>query len=343
VEDDSRTRPHAATFEDVPPTTAPSPAHRVVGGRWQLIDQIGAGATASVWRARDLETGSLVAAKVLGRHSGALLARFWREQEIRLQHPHLVTATGWAAEEDVVLLVTDLVTGGTLQDLLDERGPLPDGVVASILRQTLSALATVHAAGLLHRDVKPDNLLLDVTADGSVHVRLADFGVALDTAAPRLTVSGPVGTETYLPPDVDHRPDVRHDLWAVGALGVHLLTGRPPHPDLPLPASRLHGVLATLLAPARGGRPGSAEAALALLRRVDTVEEPGPWARDRIGPLPGSTANRRRDVAPRGTIALAAGVGVCVLSVLLTVWCAAAVLTILTDAEPLLPFLDWVA
>lgn len=292
-----------------------------------------------MWRAHDLLTGEVVAAKVLGRHSGALLARFWREQEIRLRHPHLVTCTGWAAEEDVVLLVTDLVRGGSVADLLDERGPLPDGVVASILQQTLSGLAAAHGAGLLHRDVKPDNLLLEATCDGSVHVRLADFGIALDTTAPRLTVAGPVGTETYLPPDVDLSPDVRHDLWAVGALGVHLLTGRPPHPDIPLPASRLHGVLAALLADDRSLRPASAEAALTLLRRVEVHEEPGPWVRDRLGPLPAARATttaRAPQILPLSAAALTV-----LASVSLTLWCAAAILAMLTGVRLPLPFLDW--
>ena len=286
-----------------PPRTSPTGGARTVAGRWLLLDQVGAGGTATVWRALDLATGQEVAAKVLGHHTGALLARFWREQEIRLRHPHLVTATGWAAEEDVVLMVTDLVRGGTVEDLLAERGPLPEGVVATVLAQTLAALAVVHAAGLVHRDVKPANLLLEATDDGGLHVRLADFGLAVDTRAPRLTLNGAVGTVGYVPPDVDHAPDPRVDLYAVGALGVHLLTGRPPHPDVGLPASRLRGLLATLLAPEAGQRPASAEQALVLLRRLDLACEPGPWVRDRLGPRPaaGTTGRRRPRAASART------------------------------------------
>ncbi|GGD11700.1 serine/threonine-protein kinase [Nocardioides daphniae] len=269
---------------------------RTVAGRWCLLDQVGAGATASVWRARDLHTGGLVAVKVLGAHTGALMARFWREQEIRLRHPHLLTATGWAAEEDVVLLTTDLVTGGTVRALLAEHGPLPEPVVARILQQTLRALAVVHAAGLVHRDVKPGNLLLEGRDDGGIHVRLGDFGVALDPSAPRLTVAGPVGTEGYLPPDATLTPDLRHDLYAVGVLGLHLLTARRPHPGgptdpgSPWPPTRLRALLERLVAPRADDRPDSAGHALALLESLAIEAPQGAWVRDCLGPAPDEVA-----------------------------------------------------
>lgn len=302
----------------------PLPGARVVAGRWMLLDQVGAGATASVWRARDLSTGELVAAKVLGRHTGALLARFWREQEVRVRHPHLVTATGWAAEEDVVLMTSDLCAGGSVQRLLDEHGPLPDGVVATILEQVLLGLAAVHAHGLLHRDVKPGNLLVEVTDDRRLHVRLADFGLALDSEAPRLTVAGPVGSAGYVPPEVlagTTTPHPGQDLYAVGALGVHLLTGHPPHADLPVPATPLRGALAALLATDPEARPASAEAALALVRRVGLTPEPGPWVRDRLGPAPDELAPPRAGLGTRS--ARAAAWVTLVLAVLVTVGCLA--------------------
>ena len=296
----------------MPTISSLPPAPRTVAGRWVLLDQIGAGATASVWRARDLQTGRLVAAKVLGAHTGALMARFWREQEIRLRHPHLVTATGWAAEEDVVLLTTDLAAGGSVQSLLANHGALPESVVAVVLEQTLRALAVVHAAGLVHRDVKPANLLLDVVEDGSVHVRLGDFGVALDPLAPRLTVAGPVGTAGYLPPEASGEPDARHDLYAVGVLGTHLLTGRRPHPDLPRPPTRLRPLLHALTDPDPARRPATAEQALALLEALGIEAPEGRWVEDRLGPAPDDVERTRvraghRDLARRllCTLALA--------------------------------------
>ena len=100
-----------------------------------LLDQIGAGGMGSVWRARDLRTGETVAVKVLGQHSGALLARFVREQAVRVRHPHVAAPTGWAADDDLVLLRMDLVRGGSLQTLLTEHGPLPAGYVARLVEQ----------------------------------------------------------------------------------------------------------------------------------------------------------------------------------------------------------------
>jgi eukaryotic-like serine/threonine-protein kinase len=268
-----------------------------VAGRYVLLDQIGAGGMGSVWRARDLRTGGLVAVKVLGHHSGALLARFVREQSIRLRHPHVVAPTGWAAEDDVVLLTMDLVCGGSVQGLLAEHGPLPEGCVATILGQTLRALAAVHASGMVHRDVKPANLLLEATADGSLHVRLADFGVAVTLAGERLT-AGPavIGTEGYMSPDQARgaAPEPRQDLYAVGVLGVHLLTGRRPQAGVTLPSGRLRPLLERLLADEPSSRPANAEQALALLARLDVPAAPGVWVRDRLGPAP--------DERPRGAV-----------------------------------------
>ncbi|WP_185995558.1 serine/threonine-protein kinase [Nocardioides campestrisoli] len=268
-----------------------------VAGRYLLLDQIGAGGMGSVWRARDLQTGELVAAKVLGQHSGALIARFMREQAIRLRHPHVVAPTGWAAEGDLVLLTMDLVTGGSVADLLREHGPLPDGLVAAVLEQTLHALGAVHASGLVHRDVKPANLLLEPTDDDRVHVRLGDFGVAVTLAGERLTTSpAAVGTEGYMAPEqaAGQPPDPRQDLYAVGMLGVHLLTGARPVRGVCLPSSPLRPLLERLLADDPGHRPDDAQAALVLLRRLAVPPAPGPWGHRRLGPPPD-----HRDRPPR--------------------------------------------
>ena len=176
-----------------PPQPRPAPTRRrrpAVAGRYALLDQVGAGGMGSVWRARDTRTGELVAVKVLGQHSASLLARFVREQAVRVRHPHVVAPTGWAAEDDLVLLAMDLVPGGSVQQLLDEHGPLPVGYAARLVEQLLMALAAVHAAGLVHRDVKPANLLLDATGTGDPHLRLGDFGVAAPVADRRFTTGG---------------------------------------------------------------------------------------------------------------------------------------------------------
>lgn len=273
-----------------------------MAGRYLLLDQVGAGGMGSVWRARDQRTGGLVAVKVLGQHSGALLARFMREQGIRLRHPHVVAPTGWAAEDDLVVLTMDLVAGGSVQQLLEEHGPLREGTVATVLGQLLRALAAVHAAGLVHRDVKPANLLLDATTDGRLHLRLADFGVAVDLAGDRLTTSpAAIGTEGYMAPDQARGapPHPCQDLYAVGVLGLHLLTGVRPAPGAALPSTRLRPLLERLLADDPSQRPGSADEALALLQRLSVPAGEGPRVRDRLGPAPdehGSRLPPRRDL-----------------------------------------------
>src|SRR5688500_13130030 len=100
-----------------------------LAGRYDLIDQVGAGAMGSVWRARDLRTGELVAAKVLGAHDSGMLLRFVREQAVRIAHPHVVAPTGWAAEDHRVVFAMDLVRGGSLEALRAEHGPLPPSYV----------------------------------------------------------------------------------------------------------------------------------------------------------------------------------------------------------------------
>lgn len=269
-----------------------------LAGRYLLLDQIGAGATGSVWRAWDLRERRHVAAKVLGRHDDTLLQRFVREQAVRVQHPHVVAPAGWAAGDDRVLLTMDLVAGGSLARLLTEHPPLCEGVVAALLDQLLSALVAVHAAGVVHRDIKPANLLLEPTGTDRPHLRLADFGVAGLLGESRLTGSGPVGTYGYASPEQEGgaRPDPRQDLYAVGVLGRRLLTGHEPaHPAALL--VRPHGLLGPLLDalahPDPSLRPATAGAALVTLRRLG-VRDPQAWPHvpDRLGPAP-STARTR--------------------------------------------------
>jgi eukaryotic-like serine/threonine-protein kinase len=285
------------------PVPGPAPA---VAGRYALLDQIGAGGMGSVWRARDTRTGDVVAVKVLGRHSASLLARFVREQAIRVRHPHVVAPTGWAAEDDLVLLAMDLVPGGSVQQLLDEHGPLPVGYAARLLEQLLMALAAVHAAGLVHRDVKPANLLLDATGAGDPHLRLGDFGVAAPIADRRFTtVPGAIGTDGYMAPEQARGapPDPCQDLYAVGRVGLQLLTGLPPARQGEIGSSRLRPLLERLLVVDPEQRLASAAAALRLLRRLDVPAEPGPAVPDRLPPLPrgrrGRPGRRTRSAADR--------------------------------------------
>jgi serine/threonine-protein kinase len=194
------------------------PRRRAVAGRYLLLEELGRGGSGVVHRARDLRLRRFVAAKVV-RGPGA--AELVREQAHRVDHPHVLAPLGWAAEDDVALIAMELVDGGSLRDLLARAGPLPERVLAGLLRQLLDALAAVHAAGLVHGDVKPANLLL---RDGPTpHLLLADFGVAAPAGRP-----GPVaGTPSYLPPErlAGAPPAPSQDVYAAGLVARRSLSG----------------------------------------------------------------------------------------------------------------------
>jgi len=268
-----------------------------VAGRYLLVDRIGAGAMGTVWRAYDLRTQRWVAAKVLAEHNGTMLLRFVREQGVRIHHEHVVAPTGWAADDDTVVFTMDLVRGGSVTQLLAEHGPLPVEYVAVLLDQLLAALAAVHAAGVVHRDVKPANLLLEVTGSAAPHLRLGDFGVAVAQGSPRLTQApGMVGTEGYAPPEQEAGlpPHPTQDLYAAGRVGIQLLTGLGPQRQTGAPPGPLAPLLTALVAPDSRARPASAAAArrqLAGLGVAPWRQRPGgPVVTDRLGeasvPLP---------------------------------------------------------
>jgi serine/threonine protein kinase len=269
---------------------------RTVAGRYRLLDRIGAGGMGSVWRARDRGTRRELAVKLLDHRDGELLLRFVREQSVRIDHPHVVAPTGWAADDGAVALAMDLVRGGSLEDLLGEHGPLPGEFLAVLLDQALQALDVVHLAGVVHRDVKPANLLLEPTGRGRPHLRLGDFGVAALADEPRLTRHpAPVGTGGYMAPEqaAGAPPDPRQDLYALGVVGIELLTGLPPHGQYGVPDGPLGPLLAALTDRDPARRPSSAAAALGLLRRLEVGEaspghpRPGsPYVPDRMGPAP---------------------------------------------------------
>ena len=268
---------------------------RTLAGRYVLVDRIGEGGHGTVWRAWDLRGRRFVAAKVLGAPGAGPLLRFVREQALRIDHPHVLAPTGWAAEDDVVVLTTDLVRGGTADQLLAQQGALPESYVALLLAQLLDALVAVHAAGVVHRDVKPANLLLEPTGTGRPVLRLGDFGVATRLAGARMTGSGLVGTDGYLAPEVREgaAPHPAQDLYAAGVTAVELLSARPVTEPLRIPRGRLRPLLASLTDPDAGARP-SAAAALAELHRVG-VPDGRPWLRERRPPV---VPDRLGDVAP---------------------------------------------
>lgn len=230
--------------------------------RYELLDPIADGGMGSVWRVRDHQEGDVKAAKLLRQRDASSLLRFMREQSTRIHHPHVVTPLSWVGEDDAVLFTMPLVRGGSVAALLGDWGALPESWVATVLDQTLAALEAVHAAGVVHRDVKPANLLLEPTGTALPHVRLTDFGIATPLDQPRLTLAATtVGTPGYAAPEQQDGadPDPRQDLYAVGTVGLEMLVGHPPpFTTDELPTTPLAGLLLSARNPDPDLRPGSA-------------------------------------------------------------------------------------
>jgi serine/threonine protein kinase len=189
----------------------------------------------AVWLGRDEVLGRQVALKQIGLLPGADhadLARAEREARLspRHNHPHVVAVFDSVVdpETDARWLVMEYVDGATLGQLVRRGGPLSPDDAAPLLRETADALAAAHAAGIVHRDVKPSNILVDRTW----RVKLTDFGIARIAADPSLTQTGLLtGSPAYLAPEVATGKivDQAVDVWSLGATAYYVLSGRPPY------------------------------------------------------------------------------------------------------------------
>jgi eukaryotic-like serine/threonine-protein kinase len=193
---------------------------------------------------------------------------------VRIAHPHVLTPYSWAAEDAHVVIASELADGGSVTTLLGDWGALDPATVAVLLDQLLEALEHVHAAGLVHRDVKPANLLLRATGTAAPHLMLSDFGIAMGVDDAHLTQAGTVvGTPDYLAPELMRggvTPDPRHDLYAAGRVAIALLGGEEPRDPAPRPVpigpGPLRDLVAALAAEQPLYRPPSASVARSSLR-----------------------------------------------------------------------------
>ena len=239
-------------------------ALNTLDGRYHVADRIAAGGMGEVYRARDAVLERPVAIKVLHRNlagDAGFIERFRREARAaaNLNHQNIVAVHDWGSVDGIYYMVMEYVPGLSVREILHAEGLLAPGQAADVLEQTLAALQHAHRQGIVHRDVKPENLM--VTRDGVVKV--ADFGLARAFADAQITEAGNVtGTVQYLAPEqLQGEPaDPRTDLYALGVVAFELLTGRLPftgetpmaiaykhiHEPMPRPSSTNPAVPASL-------------------------------------------------------------------------------------------------
>ncbi len=291
-------------------------------GRFQIVSVLGQGAMGVVYLAEDPEIGRRVAIKTVrpegvgGESAAELEARFLKEARLagRLQHPNIVTVFDVGRDRDVCFIAMEYVDGRPLTRYLGGAADLPLTAKIGIIRQTAEALGHAHERGVLHRDVKPGNIL--VGKDG--RVKVTDFGIGKFTEATtsELTRTGHmVGSPAYMSPEQvkGEKLDGRSDLFSLGIVLYELLTGSRPFPgesittlvyqilhteprdplelnaDLP-PATR--EVIARLLAKAPDRRPADAEEFTRELRRIEKFQRESEMTRRAVAAPPVPPAGR---------------------------------------------------
>lgn len=230
----------------------------ILDGRYRIDHPIARGGMSTVYRCIDLRLGRAVAVKVMHERyvdDPVSRDRFSREARAmaQLSHPNIVDVYDFSAGNEHVFLVMELITGGTLRELLAERGPMPPYAATAVMRAVLTGLSVAHARGMVHRDIKPDNVLINEDS----RVKLGDFGLVRASSG-AATTDKIVGTVAYLSPEQVENTTITptSDVYSAGIVLFELLTGQTPFSgdtdfthalarvtnDVPAPSSLIDGV-----------------------------------------------------------------------------------------------------
>ncbi|AYD88856.1 serine/threonine protein kinase [Actinomyces sp. 2119] len=284
-------------------------------GRYTLVERIALGGMGEVWRATDLRSGRAVAVKILRPELAGdeiFLSRLRAEatNSRGLRHPNLAVVLDSGEKEGTGWIVMELVQGRALSDILTERGTLPPSEILPVLAQVARALQVVHDSGVVHRDVKPSNILIN--REGLA--KLTDFGISTGLNQRPMTASGMVmGTAQYLAPEqaMGNMATPAGDLYGLGIIAYEALAGRrpftgatqvdiafshvnddvPPLPDTLPP--QVSDVVLSLLAKKPKDRPASAREVARTLDRIVVNLPPEPWTSS--GALGWEATGRRQE------------------------------------------------
>jgi eukaryotic-like serine/threonine-protein kinase len=246
-------------------------ADELVGGRYRLVDRIGAGGMSEVWAADDIELGRRVALKLLARDADP--ARFEREAQAvaALAHPNICRLYDYGEADGRPFMVLEYLGGGTLEDRLVPGEPYPREETERIARELAAGLAHAHARGLIHRDLKPANVLFD---DEGV-AKIADFGIARLVGSGTLTEAGTLlGTAAYISPEQAQGlpATAASDVYSFGVILYRMLAGRLPfESESPIELARMH--IQERPFPLADARP-TAPPALAALAEASLAKDP---------------------------------------------------------------------
>ncbi|GAA1408842.1 Stk1 family PASTA domain-containing Ser/Thr kinase [Oerskovia paurometabola] len=299
---------------------------RLVDGRYHVVSRIARGGMATVYLAVDRRLDREVALKVMHPHlaegtdGGEFVARFRREARAaaRLAHPGVVAVYDQGIDGETSYLTMEYVPGTNLRHVLQDEGSLSVGRTLDLLEEILDALAAAHRKGLVHRDVKPENVLLDESG----RVKVADFGLARAVSEGASTATSTIlGTVAYLGPELitAGRCDARTDVYSVGVLAYEMLTGRHPftgetplqiafqhvNSDVPAPSdlepwipAEVDVLVCALAARSPQDRPVDASAALALVRQTRQVLDPAVLERRSSTAAPSTASAAGANPAP---------------------------------------------